>query len=65
MVLGPLVGRRLLHDLRAVMSEIRPDWDLSTPDSGEAWNAGDLSRFHGWNMMENIAATSARWQNLA
>jgi len=39
----------LWHDLRAVTSEIRPDWDLSAPGLGEAWNAGDLSRFHGWN----------------
>src|SRR6202162_2251304 len=39
----------LWHDLRAVTSEIRPDWDLSTPGLREAWNAGDLSRFHGWN----------------
>ena len=39
----------LWHDLRAVTSEIRPDCDLSTPGLREAWNAGDLSRFHGWN----------------
>ena len=39
----------LWHDLRAVTSEIRPDWDLSSPGLREAWNAGDLSRFHGWN----------------
>ena len=39
----------LWHDLRIVTSEIRPDWDLSTPGLREAWNAGDLSRFHGWN----------------
>ena len=39
----------LWHDLRAVTSEIRPDWDLSTPGLREAWNAGDFSRFHGWN----------------
>jgi len=39
----------LWHDLRAVMTEIRPDWDLSTPGLREAWNAGDLSAFHGWN----------------
>src|ERR1700704_4608441 len=39
----------LWHDLRAVMSEIRRDWDLSTPGLREAWNAGDLSAFHGWN----------------
>ena len=34
----------LRRDLRAVMSEIRPDWDLSTPGLREAWDAGDLSR---------------------
>jgi peroxiredoxin len=39
----------LWRDLRAVTSEIRPDWDLSTPGLREAWNAGDFSRFHGWN----------------
>ena len=39
----------LWHDLRAVTSEIRPDWDLSAPGLREAWDAGDLSPFHGWN----------------
>jgi len=39
----------LWHDLRVAMSEIRPDWDLSAPGLRKAWNAGDLSRFHGWN----------------
>src|SRR3569833_3276180 len=39
----------LWHDLRAVTSQIRPDWDLSTPGLREAWNAGDKSSFHGWN----------------
>ena len=38
----------LWHDLRAVTSEIRADWDLSAPGLRDAWNAGDLSRFHGW-----------------
>ena len=33
------------HDLRSVTSEIRPDWDLSTPELREQWNAGDFSRF--------------------
>ena len=33
----------LWHDLRAVTSEIRPDWDLSTPGLREAWDAGDFS----------------------
>ena len=44
----PSVGD-LWRDLRAVTSEIRPDWDLSAPGLREAWNAGDLSAFHGWN----------------
>jgi peroxiredoxin len=35
-------------DLRAVTRQIRPDWDLSTPDLEEAWAAGDRSPFHGW-----------------
>src|SRR5262245_54346195 len=39
----------LWHDLRAVSSEIRPDWDLSTPGLREAWDAGDYSLFHGWS----------------
>jgi hypothetical protein len=39
----------LWHDLRAAMSEIRPDWDLGAPGLREAWDAGDLSAFHGWN----------------
>jgi peroxiredoxin len=39
----------LWHDLRAVTSEIRPDWDLSSPGLRDAWNAGDFSRFHGWS----------------
>jgi peroxiredoxin len=39
-----------LHDdLREVTSEIRPDWDLSTPGLREAWDADDWSHFHGWN----------------
>ena len=39
----------LSHDLRTVTGEIRPDRDLRTPGLREAWNSGDLSRFHGWN----------------
>jgi peroxiredoxin len=39
----------LWRDLRAVSSEIRPDWDLSQPRLREAWAAGDRSPFHGWN----------------
>jgi peroxiredoxin len=42
----------LRRDLRAVTSEIRPDWDLSSPGLREAWDAGDKSshypyRFRG------------------
>ena len=29
--------------------EIRPDWDLSTAGLREAWDAGDYSKFHGWD----------------
>ncbi|MFZ3369900.1 MAG: hypothetical protein WA239_22500, partial [Candidatus Sulfotelmatobacter sp.] len=48
----------LWHDLRAVTSEIRPDWDLSTPGLREAWNAGDFSRFHGWNKQASMEDAS-------
>jgi peroxiredoxin len=44
----PSVGD-LWHDLRAATREIRPDWDLSTPGLRQAWDAGDLSHFHGWD----------------
>jgi peroxiredoxin len=54
----------LWQDLRAVTRQIRPDWDLSTPGLREAWNAHDLSRFHGWNKQgahaEGSASTTAR-----
>ena len=39
----------LRRDLRAAMSEIRPDWDLSAPGLREQWEAGDFSSFHGWS----------------
>jgi peroxiredoxin len=39
----------LWRDLRVVTSEIRPDWDLSKPGLREAWDAGDMSYFHGWD----------------
>jgi peroxiredoxin len=39
----------LWDDLRAASSEIRPDWDLSTPGLRESWDSGDHSSFHGWN----------------
>jgi peroxiredoxin len=36
----------LWRDLRAASSEIRPDWDLSTPGLRDAWDKGDVSSFH-------------------
>jgi peroxiredoxin len=39
----------LWRDLRVLMSEIRPDWDLKRPGLRDAWDAGDLTAFHGWN----------------
>jgi peroxiredoxin len=52
----------LRQDLRAVTREIRPDWDLSAPGLREAWEAGDVSSFHGWNKWspERIAAERER-----
>jgi peroxiredoxin len=50
----------LWHDLRAVTSEIRPDWDLNAPGLREAWDAGDFSRFHGWSRLaksESVPST--------
>jgi peroxiredoxin len=47
----------LWDDLRAVSSEIRPDWDLGAPGLRDAWNQGDRSPFHGWN--KNAKATPA------
>ena len=38
----------LWHDLRAVMSETRRDWDLAAPGLREAWDAGERSPFHGF-----------------
>jgi peroxiredoxin len=49
----------LWHDLRAAMSEIRRDWDLSAPGLREAWDSGDLSPFHGWDKRAAGRSTSA------
>jgi len=32
---------------------------LSTPGLREAWDAGDLSRFHGWNKKAIVETGSA------
>jgi peroxiredoxin len=49
----------LWRDLRAASSEIRPDWDLSTPGLREAWDSGDHSPFHGWNKKGNDGDVAA------
>ena len=46
----------LWHDLRAVSSEIRPDWDLSKPGLRQAWNAGDFSQ-QEWLGHANVSTT--------
>ena len=50
----------LWRDLREVTREIRPDWDLGTPGLREAWEAGDLSAFHGWSKWSPERAAAAR-----
>ncbi len=49
----------LLHDLRAVSAEVRPDWDLSVRGLREAWDAGDWSPFHGWNRRAAAGSSAA------
>jgi peroxiredoxin len=39
----------LWRDLREASADIRPDWDLAAPGLREAWEAGDRSKFHGWD----------------
>jgi peroxiredoxin len=48
----------LWRDLRAVTREIRSDWDPSAPELRAAWDAGDRSRFHGWNKRPGLTSTS-------
>ena len=50
----------LWHDLRAVTSEIRPDWDLSAPGLRDVWNSGSRSPFHGYNKDEESPVLSLR-----
>ena len=47
----------LWRDLRSALAETRPDWDLSTPGLREAWDAGDFSKFHGWDRRPDEART--------
>jgi peroxiredoxin len=50
----------LWRDLRNASSEIRPDWDLSTPGLRDAWDRGDVSSFHGWDRMSPEEVSRAR-----
>jgi peroxiredoxin len=50
----------LWRDLRAASSEIRPDWDLSTPGLRAAWSAGDYSLFHGWDTRSDAPLASSQ-----
>jgi hypothetical protein len=52
----------LRRDPRAVTRAIRSDWDPSASGLREAWDAGDVSHFHGWNKWspERIADERAR-----
>ena len=60
----------LWHDLRAVTSEIRPDWDLSTPGSARLGTRAtfrpstDGTSGHAGNGQRRDAATSARHHGL-
>ena len=59
-------GRPSIDDLRRDLHEltrmIRPDWDLSAAGLREAWHAGNVSHFHGWNKRspEEVAAERKR-----
>jgi peroxiredoxin len=51
----------LWRDLRDLLSETRPDWDLAKPGLRDAWDGRDFSPFHGWDRRtpEQIAAALA------
>ena len=52
----------LRRDLRELTRVIRSDWDLSAAGLREAWDAGDFSKFHGWDKRspEEVAAERKR-----
>jgi peroxiredoxin len=39
----------LRRDLRDVVREVRPDWDLSAPGLREEWDAGNKARFYPYD----------------
>jgi len=55
----------LWRDLRAATAEIRPDWDLGVRGLREAWDAGDVTHFHGWDKMSPEEARQARSAGMA
>jgi hypothetical protein len=50
----------LWRDLREVTRVIRADWDLGAPGLREAWEAGELSAFHGWSKWSPERVAEAR-----
>jgi peroxiredoxin len=50
----------LRRDLREVTRVIRPDWDLSAAGLREAWDAGNVSHFHGWDKRSPEGAARGR-----
>jgi peroxiredoxin len=39
----------LWGDLREASQEVRPDWDIASPELRAAWEAGDKSRFYPYS----------------
>ncbi|MGC2174582.1 MAG: redoxin domain-containing protein [Acidimicrobiales bacterium] len=39
----------LTRDLREATREIRPDWDIATPELRSAWDAGDKAHFYPYH----------------
>ena len=44
----------LRRDLRSVIREIRPDWDLAAPGLRENWKAGDHSMHHPYQQADHM-----------
>jgi peroxiredoxin len=57
-------GRPSIDDLRRDLRELtrvnRRDWDLSAPGLREAWDAGDFSKFQGWNKRSSEVVAAER-----
>jgi hypothetical protein len=44
----------LRRDLREVIREIRPDWDLAAPGLRENWEGGDHSMHHPYQQADHM-----------